>query len=319
MENGTTNNDDGVAGVGACRSFLAVLEQAGQLARIPRPILIRGERGTGKELLARFIHASSPRSAKPYVIVNCGAFQEELLVSHLFGHERGAFTGATQRRIGIFEQAAGGIVFLDEIANLSLTAQARLHRVVEYKTFQRLGSTKPTQVDVQIIAATNADLKKLIKDGRFMADLYDRLCFAELVLPPLRKRRDDIPLLIDHFIDQLQQEVPDLGNAEFTDDAVGELKSYHWPGNIRELKNVVERLYVSDRDRVIHPNELPLEIIVREAIGGTFHEKCRAFEKALLVRALRDTRGNQKDAAHLLGMTYDQFRHYFKKYDLADA
>ncbi len=319
MENGTTNNDEGIAGIGVSRSFLAVLEQAEQLARIPRPILIRGERGTGKELLARFIHACSPRSAKPYVIVNCGAFQEELLVSHLFGHERGAFTGATQRRIGIFEQAEGGIVFLDEIANLSLTAQARLHRVVEYKTFQRLGSTRPTQVDVQIIAATNADLEKRIKERRFMADLYDRLGFAALVLPPLRNRRDDIPLLIEHFIERLQQEVPDLGNAQFTEDAVGELKMYHWPGNIRELKNVVERLYVSDRDRVIHPNELPLEITVREAIGGTFHEKCRAFEKALLLRALRDSKGNQKDAARILGMTYDQFRHYFKKYDLASA
>jgi psp operon transcriptional activator len=309
---------DSGAGIGTSAPFRDVVAEARELAQIPRPILIRGERGTGKELLARFIHAASPRASGSYHVVNCGAFQEELLVSHLFGHERGAFTGATRRRAGIFEKANGGTLFLDEISNLSLRAQRRLHRVVEYQTFERVGGSESIQVDVRIIAATNTNLKKLIKGGKFMADLYDRLGFAELTLPPLRKRRDDVPLLIDHFIRLLHDEIPDLGRAEFTPEAIKALQSYDWPGNIRELKNVVERLYVVDRDRVIHAAELPLEVTVPEPMRGTFRERVATFEKGLLLSALRDAHGNQREAARALGMTYDQFRHYYKKHRLAD-
>jgi psp operon transcriptional activator len=307
-----------IAGIGRSRAFLDVVEQARQLAKIPRPILVRGERGTGKELLARFIHAASPRRDRPYLIVNCGAFQDELLVSHLFGHEKGAFTGAVEGRVGVFERAHGGTLFLDEIANLSRQAQARLHRVVEYQTFQRVGGTEPIRVDVRVVAATNADLAALIERGEFMADLYDRLRFAEIVLPPLRERRDDIPLLIQHVVACLLEELPDLGKARFTDAAVRDLVAYHWPGNIRELKNVIERLYVSDRDRTIQPSELPLEVTSDEPIRGTFSQRVRAFEKTLLRNALKDTGGNQQAAARQLGMTYDQFRHYYKKYGLSD-
>jgi DNA-binding NtrC family response regulator len=306
------------AGLGTSPPFLEVITQAGELAKISRPILIRGERGTGKELLARFIHAASPRRDKPYLIVNCGAFQEELFVSHLFGHERGAFTGASERRIGLFERANGGTLFLDEVANLSLNAQARLHRVVEYQTFQRVGGSTAIEVDVRVIAATNAELEEKMERGEFMRDLYDRLSFANLELPPLRKRREDIPLLIEHFIAELHKEMPDLGTAEFTEGAVQGLVRYHWPGNIRELKNVIERLYVCDRDRVIRRSELPLEITTTEPMSGNFDEKVRAFEIALLLGALKDTGGNQRAAARELGMTYDQFRHYYKKYGLAD-
>jgi psp operon transcriptional activator len=307
-----------VAGIGASRAFRDVIEQARDLARIPRPILIRGERGTGKELLARFVHAASRRRDKPYLIVNCGAFQDELLMSHLFGHERGAFTGATERRVGIFERAHGGTLFLDEVANLSRNAQARLHRVVEYQTFQRVGGSQPIKVDVRLIAATNADLGAMIKRGEFMPDLYDRLRFAEILLPPLRKRRPDIPALIDHFIARLHDELPDLGSAQFTEAAVRDLVAYHWPGNIRELKNVIERLYASDRDRTIHSSELPLEITTTEPIRGTFSQRVRAFEKALLLNALKDVDGNQRAAARQLGMTYDQFRHFYRKYRLGE-
>ncbi|HSD66980.1 MAG TPA: sigma 54-interacting transcriptional regulator [Vicinamibacteria bacterium] len=307
-----------LAGIGRCPAFLAVVEQARELARIPRPILIRGERGTGKELLARFVHAASPRHAGPYRIVNCGAFQDELLVSHLFGHEKGAFTGATERHVGVFEQANGGTLFLDEVANLSRPAQARLHRVVEYQTFQRVGGTSELEVDVRVIAATNGDLGAMIERGDFMPDLYDRLRFAELVLPPLRQRCEDVPLLIDHFIARLHEELPDLGTARFTGAAVRELAAYSWPGNVRELKNVIERLYVSDRDRTIEASELPLEITTTEPIRGTFAQKVRAFEKALLANALKDADGNQRAAAERLGMTYDQFRHYYRKYALGD-
>jgi len=238
-------------------------------------------------------------------------------VSHLFGHERGAFTGAIDRRVGVFERAHGGTLFLDEIANLSRPAQARLHRVVEYQTFQRVGGTEPIQVDVRVVAATNADLAALIDRGEFMPDLYDRLRFAEILLPPLRERRDDIPRLIHHFIERLHEELPDLGEARFTDAAVRELMAYHWPGNIRELKNVIERLYVSDRDRTIQPSELPLEVTSAESTRGTFSQRVRAFEKAQLLNALKDTAGNQQGAARQLGMSYDQFRHYYKKYGLA--
>jgi DNA-binding NtrC family response regulator len=252
------------------------------------------------------------------LIVNCGAFQDELLVSQLFGHEKGAFTGASERRRGFFERAHGGTLFLDEVANLSTSAQARLHRAVEYQSFRRIGGTETIEVDVRIVAATNADLEQLMDQGRFMRDLYDRLRFAELRLPPLRQRPDDIPELIRHFIADLHAEIPDLGTAEFTSEAIAALQRYRWPGNIRELKNVVERLYVSDRDRVIHGSELPVEIVGGEPTGGSFSQRVGAFEKTLLLTALRESGGNQREAARQLGMTYDQLRHYYKKYQLAD-
>jgi DNA-binding NtrC family response regulator len=310
------NDPVGLAGVGRCPAFLAVVEQARDLARIPRPILIRGERGTGKELLARFVHAASPRRDGPYCIVNCGAFQDELLVSHLFGHEKGAFTGATDRHVGVFEQASGGTLFLDEVANLSRNAQARLHRVVEYQTFQRVGGSAEIEVDVRLVAATNANLDGLIERGDFMADLYDRLRFAEIVLPPLRLRCEDVPPLVQHFVARLHAELPDLGSARFTEAAMKELCSYSWPGNVRELKNVVERLYVCDRDRTIQASELPLEVTSPEPIRGTFVQQVQAFEKTLLANALKDSGGSQRAAAGKLGMTYDQFRHYYRKYAL---
>jgi DNA-binding NtrC family response regulator len=190
--------------------------------------------------------------------------------------------------------------------------------VVEYQTFQRVGGTEPIQVDVRVVAATNADLEGLIERGEFMADLYDRLRFAELVLPPLRARREDIPLLIRHFVARLHEELPDLGQARFSDAALRDLTGYHWPGNVRELKNVIERLYVSDRDRTITSAELPLEVTATEPIRGTFEQRVRAFEKALLLSALKDAAGNQRTAARQLGMSYDQFRHHYKKYRLAE-
>jgi DNA-binding NtrC family response regulator len=314
-------NEDGVslAGVGRSPAFLAVVEQARELARIPRPMLIRGERGTGKELIARFVHAASPRHAGAYLIVNCGAFHDELLVSHLFGHEKGAFTGAVERRIGVFEQAHRGTLFLDEVANLSRSAQARLLRVVEYQTFQRVGGATPIQVDVHVIAATNADLQAMIDRGDFAADLYDRLRFAELFLPPLRARQEDVPLLVEHVIARLHQELPDLGAASFTDAAMKALVSYSWPGNIRELKNVVERLYLCDRDRTIQASELPFEVTTTEPLSGSFSERVRAFERTLLRNALHDASGNQRTAARQLGMSYDQFRHHYRKYELGEV
>jgi DNA-binding NtrC family response regulator len=307
-----------LAGIGSSPAFVGVVELARELARVPRPVLVRGERGTGKELIARFIHAASPRASGPYLIVNCGAFHDELLVSHLFGHEKSAFTGAVERRVGVFEQAHRGTLFLDEVANLSRAAQAGLLRVVEYQTFSRVGGTAAIEVDVRVVAATNADLPVLIERGDFMPDLYDRLRFAEIELPPLRRRPEDVPLLLDHFVALLHEELPDLGAARFTEAALRALVSYSWPGNVRELRNVVERLYVCDRDRTIQASELPFEVTSAGPIRGSFSERVRSFEETLLRNALADAGGNQRLAAQQLGMSYDQFRHFYRKYGLGE-
>lgn len=305
-------------GVGDSAAFQEVVRQASVFARVNRPILIRGERGTGKELVARFIHLKSKREDKNYLAVNCAAFQEELFLSDMFGHEKGAFTGAVKDKPGKLELADQGTLFLDEIANLSRTAQEKLLRVIEYQKFERIGGTRSQQVDVRIIAATNAPLEEMMQNGEFLPDLYDRLCFAELTLPPLRKRRDDIPMLVNHIVQELHQEIPDLEQKSFTHSTIKEMQAYHWPGNIRQLKNVVERLYIFDEDGVIHASELPLEITAVQPLGKTFHEKVSGYEITLLSNALKDCHGNQRAAAKLLGMSYDQFRHYFKKYKLGE-
>lgn len=304
--------------VGQSPDFLRLVEQARIFARVNRPILIRRERGTGKEIIARFIHMHSEREKLRYIPVNCAVFQEELFLSEMFGHEKGAFTGATASRASKLELANKGTLFLDEVANLSRTAQEKLLRVIEYQQFERVGGTAPINVDVRIIAATNAPLEEMMTRGEFLPDLYDCLCFAELVLPPLRKRREDIPLLIDYIVEQLHQEIPDLEHKRFTPSAIKELQAYHWPGNIRQLKNVVERLYVFDEDGIIHASGLPIEITAVEPPGTTFRERVAAFEMTLLANALKDSQGNQRLAAWRLGMSYDQFRHYYKKYRLGE-
>lgn len=303
-------------GVGNSSIFQKVAEQARVLAKIPRPILIRGERGTGKELLARYIHQQSERAENAYVVVNCAAFQEDLFVAEMFGREKGAYTGALDSKPGKLELADKGTLFLDEIANMNRAVQEKLLRVIEYQTFERLGSNRSIEVDVRIIAATNADLEKMMENGEFLPDLHDRLSFAELILPPLRKRREDIPALIEYFIRQLHREIPNLEPKQFTESAISELQAYHWPGNIRQLKNIIERLYISDEDGIIHASELPLEITSVEPLRGNFYEKVMAYEKTLLLTALKDHNGNQRAAADSLGMTYDQFRHFYKKYHL---
>jgi DNA-binding NtrC family response regulator len=313
----TVGRGEDSPGIGATPVFRDVVERARRLAPLPRPILIRGERGTGKELLARFIHRESGR-AGPYVVVNCAAFQDELFVAAMFGHEKGAFTGAVEARAGKLELAHAGTLFLDEVANMTRTGQEKLLRVIEYQKFERLGGTRSIEVDVRIIAATNAELEGLMESGAFLPDLYDRLSFAELTLPPLRKRREDIPGLVEHIVEQLHAEIPDLERKAFTPAAIGDLQAYHWPGNVRQLKNVVERVYIFDEDRVIRSSELPLEVTSLEPRGGTFYEKVVAYEKTLLLNALKDALGNQRLAAERLGMSYDQFRHYYKKYGLAD-
>lgn len=297
----------------------ATLDKALRAAQVIRPVLVRGERGTGKELAARFIHENSPRRERPFIVINCGAFGGDLLRSELFGHEKGAFTGAGEQRRGKLEQADGGTLFLDEVGNMSLEFQEKFLRAVEYQQFERVGGNQTIRVDVRIVAATNADLDTLMKQGQFRADLYDRLTFAEVTMPPLRERRSDIPLLIQHFAQRLAQEMPSMEWRRFHQTTVDDLMRYHWPGNIRQLKNVVERLYImSDSGAQIMPGELTPEINPAPPCGDTFDEKVEAFQRGLLLNALRLHEQNQKEAARALGLSYDRFRHIARKLNLKE-
>jgi DNA-binding NtrC family response regulator len=295
-----------------------VLARAEKLADVPRPVLIRGERGTGKELLASYIHAKGARSSGPFLAVNCAVYGDELLASELFGHEKGAFTGADSRRAGCIERAAGGTLFLDEIGNMSVGFQEKMLRVIETKRFERVGGGDALEADVRFVSATNADLDGLIDRNEFRADFYDRIAFETLVLPPLRERKEDIPLLMDYFSVCLTAEVPNLEARRFSREAVRLMSEYYWPGNIRELKNVVERVQLREGDSEIGTAELPPEITASAPVGDTFEEKVEAYRHHLILTALRDSGFSQKKAAEKLGMSYDQFRHYFRKYNLKD-
>jgi len=303
------------AGIAQSACMQRLLEQAVQISKLPRPVLIRGERGAGKELLARFLHDCSARAQAPFVAVNCAAFTDALMDAELFGHEAGGFTGATDTRLGKLELAHSGSLFLDEIGNMSPRLQDRILRVIEYQSFQRVRGNQTVQVDVRIISATNADLESLMHDGLFRPDLYDRLTFAELYLPALRTRRSDIPHLVVDFVQALHREIPNLPPRTFTRETMEALMSYHWPGNIRELKNVVERLFVSGSSEKIVPPDLPSEIAgAPPIVGDGFHQQVEALRRELILRALRQTNGNQRAAAAALDMSYHQFRHYYRKY-----
>ena len=293
---------------------MKILDMARQFAKIPRPILIRGERGTGKELLAQYIHQESERKNNPFVTMNCAAFNDELLNAEIYGHEKGAFTGADQTKIGKLEQANGGTLFMDEIGNMSISFQDRILRVIEYQEFERVRGTQKIKVDVRVISATNADLEELMSENLFRRDLYDRLTFAELKLPPLRHRREDIPHLITHFVERLHEEIPNLISKTFTRDSVEALTDYYWPGNVRELKNIVERVYLYGSDEIIKPIDLPPEITGTAILGNSFQEKVEEFRKQLILNTLAECNNNQRQAAAELKMSYDQFRHYYKKY-----
>ncbi len=317
--------------VGESPAMNELLDKVERVARVPRPVLILGERGTGKELIAAAIHRLSPREQKPFITVNCGAVTETLLESELFGHESGAFTGATKRKEGKFELADGGTLFLDEIGNMSVEFQQKILRVLEYPRFERVAGTTTIQVDVRVIAATNADLGAAMTAGTFRRDLYDRLSFEVLNLPPLRQRMADVPALAAHFLGLFRNDVPGITARELSPVALERLASYDYPGNLRELKNIVERAAYAvtgtlidgpDVDRALPPrstHERP------ETENVTFvddpnlpiPERVAAFEKALCRDALERARWNQREAAETLGITYDQFRHLYRKYAFA--
>ncbi|MCM8530989.1 MAG: sigma-54 dependent transcriptional regulator [Lentisphaeraceae bacterium] len=303
-------------GIARSKVMKNLTAKAAQIAKIPRPVMIRGERGTGKELMADYIHKASPRANNSFVAINCAAFNDELLNSEIYGHEKGAFTGADSRKIGRLEQASGGTLFMDEIGNMSSSFQERILRVVEYQKFERLSGTETIDADVRIVSATNADLEEMMDENLFRRDLYDRLTFAEIQIPPLRQRREDVPHLIVHFVRDLHLEIPNIVPRTFKRETVEQMMDYHWPGNIRELKNVVERVYLYAEENVILPDSLPREIggTTFAITGDSFDEKVDQFKKKLIFEALETARGNQKQAAESLEMTYDQYRHFYRKY-----
>jgi DNA-binding NtrC family response regulator len=304
--------------VGESAAFIQVIEEARRIARVPRPVLIRGDRGTGKELIAAYIHYHSDRAERPFVTVNCAAFHGNLLESELFGHEKGAFTGADRRKIGRFEQAHGGTLFLDEIGNMAKDFQEKVLRVLEYQRFERVAGTETVETDVRVVAATNADLEAMMKEGRFRPDLYDRLSFKELRLPTLAERHGDVPLLVEHFRRRIAAEVPWVAPRRFTEAALVVLGRHPWPGNVRQLKNVVERLLCAGDDPSIDAPEVARELDDPQKSAGGFKERIEALERQLVLDALMRTGGNQRAAADDLELTYDQIRHLYKKHRLKE-
>ncbi len=328
--------------IGQSAAFLALGEEISRLASLDRPVLVIGERGTGKELVAARLHFLSPRWDRPYAKLNCAALAESVLESELFGHEAGAFTGATRRRAGRFELANGGSLFLDEIANATMPVQEKILRTVEYGEFERVGGSATIDVDVRVIGATNVDLPAAADAGRFRHDLLDRLSVAVVTIPPLRARVEDIPLLAQHFGRGLAQEVGWETFPGFSRAALKALRGYAWPGNVRELKNVVERaVFNTEPDHVVDrivfdpfdspyrprpprgsetskdaeektPTLPPSPVVTPHNLRATV----AAYEKNLIERALTEHRHNQRATADALGLTYNQLRNDLRKHGL---
>ncbi len=335
--------------IGQSSAFLDAVERASRAAPLNRPVLVVGERGTGKELIAERLHRLSARWDGPLVTMNCAALPETLIEAELFGHEAGAFTGATRAREGRFEEADGGTLFLDELGTLSQGAQERLLRAVEYGEVTRIGSSRPIRVDVRIVAATNENLPKMVEAERFRADLLDRLCFEVITLPPLRVRDGDIDVLAEYFGRRMAAEIGWEGWPGFGEIAVRAMESYQWPGNVRELRNVIERAVYrwADPSQPIDyiqfdPFESPWASNVPVAVNSSdaaqaakprystdlsrvsdpasqiadFRVATEAYEKAVLEQALARSRYNQRQTAKALNLSYDQLRHTLKKHDL---
>jgi psp operon transcriptional activator len=311
--------------LGESEVFLTFQQDLSRAARVDRPVLVIGERGSGKELAASRLHYLSPRWQNPFVAINCAALPPSLIETELFGHESGAFTGAVKARKGRFEEADGGTLFLDEIGLIPLEVQEKILRVVEYGSFERVGSSKTVEVDVRILGATNADLPRLCREGRFKQDLLDRLSFEVLFLPPLRERGEDKLLLAHHFAARMAYECEWDDVPEFSQTAMNTIENHSWPGNIRELKNAVERAVYRSNTAVIEAIEVdPFRNPYAQPeaeddpfAGYKLHELADArqhLEITFLRKALNQAENNQKLAAQKLGLTYDQFRGLFRKY-----
>jgi Nif-specific regulatory protein len=307
--------------VGNSREMAPVYEMIGQVAQSDATVLIRGESGTGKELIAQAVHYGSHRSEGAFVRVNCAALPEGLVESELFGHERGAFTGAIQQRPGRFERAAGGTIFLDEIGDLPPSVQVRLLRVLQEREFERVGGHVTLRADVRVVAATNRDLEHDIEHGRFRADLYYRLNVFPIHVPPLRDRRTDIILLADHFIDKYNERHK-RSITRLSTSAIDLLMAYHWPGNVRELENALERAVLLADGDVLHARLLPPSLQmarIDDKRSGPLRIQLHALEKELIIDALKMNRGNRAAAARQLGITERIMGLRVEKYGLTDA
>ncbi len=301
------------------------LSLAARAADSKTSVLVQGESGTGKELIARAIHQASPRNKEPMVTINCAAISENLLESELFGHEKGAFTGAIRQKQGRVEEADGGTLFLDEVGDIPLPIQVKLLRFLQFGEFQRVGGTESLRVDIRLISATNRNLEEMIRNNTFREDFYYRLNVIKIQVPPLRQRKEDIPLLIDHFIHQYakrnEKQVDQLSG-----DALDLLMKYDFPGNVRELENMIERAVVLCRDRIIQKSDLPLtlqslrsgsmENAPLEFYTGTFRDKVEAFERDLIEAALKENHFNQTKAAKALGLNERNLRYKLRKYGM---
>ena len=300
-----------------------ILSITGRVAKSNSTVLVRGETGTGKELIARALHFGSDRQNKPLITVNCAALSENLLESELFGHEKGSFTGAHEKRIGRFEQANGGTLFIDEIGDISLQTQVKILRALQLGEFERIGGTKTLKVDVRVITATNRNLEEMIEKGLFRQDLYYRINVIAINLPTLRERKEDIPLLIKHFIDKFSKETgKDVRNI--SKEAHNQLMHYHFPGNIRELENIIESAVVMSRGEIITNNDFSPDVLSSsEPIAlnphnfqNSYDEKLEAFDSTMINDALELKSGNQSQAAKVLGITERHLRSRMQKYNI---
>jgi DNA-binding NtrC family response regulator len=306
--------DGGRQGIGQSGEWKDVLRKATQVASTEATVLLQGESGTGKEVVARYIHRASPRKAGPFVALNCAALPDHLLESELFGYERGAFTGAQQPKPGQIELASGGVLFLDEVTEMSAAAQAKLLRVLQEREFQRLGGTRLLKANVRVIAATNRDLRDAVSRGAFREDLYYRLQVFDIQMPPLRERTRDIPLLVEAFLREISRAIG-RPLAELTEDATDMLLKYAWPGNVRELRNVLERAAILSEGGLITPRHLSLhaEPIAPSSAPTT---DLREAERRAIEKALRETDGNKAKTARRLGLTRTQLYVRLRKYDI---
>ena len=322
------NSLDNIVGVSAAMEQLK--ETVRTVATTNSTVLVEGESGTGKELVARAVHACSPRAAKPFVSVNCGAFPETLLESELFGYVKGAFTGASQNKCGLFEVANGGTIFLDEIGETTPAMQVKLLRVLQERVLRPVGGTNEVAIDVRVIAATNRDLEKMVEEGSFREDLYYRLSVIPIQVPALRERREDVPLLANHF---LKKYAPAAGKSIFriADGSLKALGGYDWPGNVRQLENTIERSVALCGGDELHV-DLPIErsrlrLAAAAGVGGSgaagipadgldMERYVADLERSLIQSALRQSNGVQTKAAEMLKLSYRSFRHLLKKYEL---
>jgi Nif-specific regulatory protein len=310
--------------VGHSQKMTEVYDAVERVSKSKATVLLRGESGTGKELIARAIHFASPRAEKPFLKINCGAIPESLLESELFGHEKGSFTGATELRKGRFELANGGTLFLDEIGEMPLSLQVKILRVLQEMKFERLGGTKTISVDVRLVAATHQDLEKAISEGRFREDLYYRLNVVPIYLPPLRERKEDIPMLVSFFLKKYNDENGRM--IQIDEKAISSLMEYYWPGNVRELENAIERMVVMAESNTITKEAVDKMLIIPTVDKGREEETARekgdlpftveSVERAKIIQALKHSGGIQAKAAKLLGITPRQIGYKIKKYNI---